>query len=109
MRKSGVVQQPPERFQSDTSLPDVLVAVELRTARRLGVIAMPHANILESHGRVQVGESSLHSRRAHEVVAGNMNMAGVDAGSYGHHVAQKLEQFGNLLKAAAQGIFGAGS
>ena len=39
--KPRIVQQPPEWLQPNGSLPDVLVAVQMGAARRLGVVAVP--------------------------------------------------------------------
>src|SRR5205807_5100721 len=104
MGESRIVQQSAEGLQPDASLAYVLVAVELGAACGLGVVAVPHANILEPDSRVQMLQSFLHSGRTHDIVAGNVHVAGVDAGGDWHHIAQQFEQFSDLLKASAERV-----
>src|SRR5690348_15579420 len=50
--QAGIVQQPPKRLKPDSSLPDMLVAIQARAASRLGVVAVPDAHLGEANGRI---------------------------------------------------------
>ena len=45
--KSLIVQQTPERLGPDRTFTDMLMPVQLRPARRLGVVAVPHLDSLK--------------------------------------------------------------
>src|SRR5215472_7729596 len=62
-----IVQQPPKRLDSDRSLTDMLVAIATRTSWVLGVIAVPHPNVLQSDGRIQPAHGFLPSVRGNDV------------------------------------------
>jgi len=46
VNESWIVEQAAEWFKADASLPDVLVAVELRSAGGLGIVAMEDVDVL---------------------------------------------------------------
>ena len=98
-----MVQQAAKWFESDGSLPDVLMPVEFRSARGFRVIAMPDGNILQADRLIQMSERGAHPSFADDVVSGNVDMAGVDAGSDWNDAAQAIKHFGNLLETASQG------
>ncbi len=52
VRKALVIQQPPKRLDPNRSLPDVLMPVELRPARRLGVVAVPNTDRVQPDSRL---------------------------------------------------------
>src|ERR1017187_4239732 len=83
-----VIEQATEGFQPDGSLADILVAVQVRAALGLGVVAMPHVHIAQSDGAFQLIEGFVVAVLADEVVSGDVRVAGVDAGAAGHEVAQ---------------------
>ena len=101
----GSFNRATERPQADTSLADVLMTVELRSPRGFGIIAMPHAHILQPHGFVQVLQCILQSLRAHNVVTRDMSVAGIDAGANRNQLAQVLQHFRDLFEAAAERVF----
>ena len=72
MGQPRVIQQTAERLQPDTALTDVLMTIELRSPGRLGIITVPHADIVQTHGFVQALQCTLQSLRVHNVVTGDM-------------------------------------
>jgi hypothetical protein len=107
--QARMVQQPAEGFEADGSLPDMLMTIEFRSANRFGVVAMPDAHVLQSDGFIEVRQRLLDTFGRHDVVAGDVGVASVDAGSDRHEAAEAIEDFGYLFEAPAERIFGAGS
>src|SRR5580658_2600532 len=102
MIEARIVEQAPERLKAHGSLPDMLVAIELRSARRLGVVTVPHAHGLEGHGRGNLLHSIGVALGAHQVVAGDPGVAGVKTNRNRRVMLQPRYQFRYLLKAAAE-------
>src|ERR1017187_9492245 len=82
-----VIEQATEGFQPDGSLADILVAIQVRAALGLGVVAMPHVHVAQSDGAFQLIEGSVVAVLADEVVSGDVRVAGVDAGAAGDKVS----------------------
>ena len=80
----------------------MLVPVQSRPALRLGVIAVPDADILESDSTVKMCERKFAALRTNNVVSRNMGMTSVDARTDRHNASQQIQQLGDLLKCAAQ-------
>src|ERR1019366_1846396 len=97
-----VIEQATEGLQPDGSLANILVAIELRAALGLGVVAMPHVHVAQSDGALQLIERVVVSTSADDVVPGDVSVAGVDAGPARHEVAQQVQQLCNLLEVTAQ-------
>src|SRR5208282_163827 len=91
-----------------SSLPDVLMPVELRSASGLGVIAMPDANGVESHGRGGLFDGFCIAFGAHKIVAGHMTVACVEANGDGSVALEARDELRHLLEAAAEGKLRAG-
>ena len=102
MREPFVVEQTAERLEPDTSLPDVLMAVEFRTARGFSVVAMPEVDILEADGAVKSVKRFGVSGVTNNVISGDVGMTGIDAGSARHEVAQEVQQLGDLFEVGAE-------
>ncbi len=100
-----IVQQPAKRLQPNGSLPDMLMPVQLRSAGRLGVIAVPHTHVLEAHSRIELLQCLFKPVAGRHVVTRHVRMAGIDASRHRHVFSQPLHQFRDLLEAAAEGIF----
>ena len=66
---------------------DVLMAVELRSAHRLGVVAMPDIHMLQADRPLQLIERLRKPGLAHDVIACDMCVAGIDARPCGHEAA----------------------
>jgi len=79
--QSRIIQQTFEWSKTDTSLPDVLVSVELRAAGGFGIIAMPYMNVVQADCSVEPLDGIGVSIFADDVVAGDVGVAGIDAGS----------------------------
>jgi hypothetical protein len=109
MRQPRIVQQSPKCLQPDASLPDVLMPVQLRSARGLGVVAMPDVNILQADGAIELIERVGKSFVADNVIACDVRVAGIDASSRGHELRQQVQQLGDLLEVAAEGKLRASS
>src|ERR1017187_3076591 len=82
-----VIEQATEGFQPDGPLADILVAIQVRAALGLGVVAMPHVHVAQSDGAFQLIEGSVVAVLADEVVSGDVRVAGVDAGAAGDKVS----------------------
>ncbi len=63
----------------DIPLADMLVPVQLRSSRRLGIVAVPHPHRIEAHRRAGLLHRLLIALGRHDVVAGNMRVARVQA------------------------------
>ena len=72
MIEARIVEQPAERLDAHGSLPDVLVPVELRSARGLGVVAVPDADGVEGHGCGGLLHRLFIALGAYQVVAGHV-------------------------------------
>src|SRR5882724_12150099 len=70
---------------------------------------MPDADISQSNGSVEFGQSLSHTRLTDNVVARNVSMASVNARADRDHITQIMEHLGHLFKTAAQRILGASS
>ena len=102
IRKPRIVQQPPKRLNADISLPDVFVPVELRSARRLGIVAVPHPHCIHAKRNISLRDRVRIAFSRNNVVSGNMRMAGIEAHAHRRVRLQPLHQFRHLLKVAAQ-------
>lgn len=80
----------------------MLVPIKLRSTGGFRVVAMPDRNILQADGAVQLPQCFLKTSFGNNVVTRNVNVTRIDAGSYRHVVPEMLDDFGNLLKAAAE-------
>jgi hypothetical protein len=56
MRETQIVEQDPKWFPANASFSNLLMAVEFRTARRLGVIAMNHLHVIQPDRGVEFAE-----------------------------------------------------
>ena len=84
------------------------MTIEFGAARRLGIVAMPDANILQTDRGIELGKRFLHSVNADNLVAGNVHVAGIDAGADRNDIAQQVQDFRDLFKTAAQRVLEAG-
>jgi len=108
MYEPRIIQQPPKRLNSNRAFAYVLVPVQLRSARGLCVIAMPHPDILQTDGSVELGQCFAKTLLGNNVISGNMRVAGVDASAHRNMPVQVLNDFRDLLEAAAQRELGPG-
>src|SRR5215470_8743825 len=76
---TGIIQQSSKRCPADRSLPDMLVPIEVGSAFRLGVIAMPDANIVKTNRRIEMTQRLLISLRSDDVISRDMRVAGINA------------------------------
>src|SRR5690242_106842 len=102
MRQSRIVQQALKRGKADTSLPDMLMTVELRAALSFGVIAMPDVNILQADSAVELVDRIGISLFANDVVTGDVGVACVYASSNRNVLRQEIVQFGDLFEVAPE-------
>src|SRR5438270_8611686 len=102
--RTRVVQQTPERLQSDAAFANVLMAIELRCSRGFGIVAMPNWDVPQPDSVLQICHRVLVAVGRNDVVPGNMRMAGIDTGGDREHRAQTLHQLRNLLEGATQGV-----
>lgn len=109
MRQTWIVQQSSKWVEADASFSDLLMAVQLRPAFRLGVIAMPHAYIFQTDGFIQMFQRIDHASFTHNVVSRDVGMASVNAGGDGNYAVQSVEHFGDLFEASSERKFCSGS
>src|SRR5215472_11168297 len=76
--QTEIIQQHAERFLPNHSLPDMFVPIQLRSTRRLGVIAMPDLDAAQSDGGIQMLQRLVQTLLADDVVSRDMCMTGVD-------------------------------
>ena len=69
---------------------------------------MPDGYVFQSNGRVELSNGFLKSLFGNDVVSSDVHVARVNASSHGNVISQTLRDFGNLLKAAAKRVLGAG-
>ena len=106
MGEAKIVEQDPEGLRPDCSLSDLLMAVKLRSAGCLGVITVDDFYVVQSDGCVQLLEGLVDALFRDNVVSGNVGVTGIDAGGDGHDAAKAVDDFGDLLEAASEGVFG---
>ena len=90
MREAQVIEQTAKRSLPDRSLPDVLVTIEFRAARRFRVIAVPDLHLIQTDGRIEMLQRLVKAFLADDVVSGNVRVAGIDAGADRNHASQTL-------------------
>src|SRR5437588_12762310 len=86
----------------------MLMPVQSRSPLRLRVIAMPHADVFQPYGPLQMLQRELPSVIADDVIARYMNVTSINARSHRQSSAQHFDQFRNLLKRATQRILRSG-
>jgi len=86
----------------------VLMTIELGAARGFRIIAMPHADVLQSNGRVELPHGFFISFGRNNVVTRNMRVARINTGRDRDDATQPVKQFRDLFERTAQGIFRAG-
>src|SRR5579885_1786452 len=77
--RSGIVEKSAEWFQSDTSLPDVLMTIEPRSTRGFGIVAVPNWDVLQSNRVLQILHRELVAIRRDNVVSRDVCVASIDA------------------------------
>src|SRR5689334_23036622 len=102
MPRPRIVHQPTEWLETDTSLPDVLMTIELRSACGFGVVTVPDVDVLETDRVVEELHGFPEARRSGDVISRNMRMAHIDARPDGNRRRQMLHQHRHLLKTAAE-------
>jgi hypothetical protein len=105
--EAEIVEQDAEGFDADSSLPDLLVAVEFRSAGGFGIVAVDYFYIVQADGGIEVLHGSIEALFADDVVAGDVSVAGVDAGCDWNNTAEAVDDFGDLLEAASERKLGA--
>ena len=80
----------------------MLVPIKLGSTGGFGVVAMPDRNILQANGAVQLPQCFLKTFFRKNVIPCNVHVTSIDAGSYRHVIPEMFDDFGNLLKAAAE-------
>src|ERR1700722_3989680 len=81
------------------------MTIQLRTPRRLGVIAVPDFHLIQPNRGVEMLQRPVKTVLAYDVIAGDMRLAGVDASAYRNQPAQAINYFCDLLEASAQRKF----
>src|SRR5580704_14396639 len=108
MSEAWVVEQTAEGFDADGTFSDVLMAVELRSPRSLGVIAMDDFHMVQANGRIEMLQGLVETLLADDVIAGNVRVAGIDAGGDGDDATEAADNFVVLVEATTEREFGTG-
>ncbi len=108
MGKARVIQQTAEGRDADGALADVLMAIQMRAARSLSVIHMPHADALASEQVFNLTHRRLIPFGADDIVAGHVSVAGIETGRNRRNRAQAGNELRHLLQRSAQRELGAG-
>ena len=108
MRQPKVIEQNAKCFFADTSLPNVLMTIQLRSARGFRVVAVPDLNGIQSKGGIEMLQSLVNALLADNVVSGNVRVTSIDAGADRNDSAQALQHLRDLLEASAEREFRAG-
>jgi len=107
MGDAAIVEEDAEGLKTNGFLSDVLMAIEFRSASGFGVVAVNHSNVIQANRRVEMEKRLRDAFWRDDVIACNVSVEGVDAGSNGDDAAQAADDFGDLLEAASQRKLGA--
>lgn len=80
----------------------MLMAVKFRTASRLGIIAVPYLDPLQTNRLVQMPQRFMQPRLADDVISCDVRVASIDARGDRNDTIQAGEYFRDLLETAAQ-------
>ncbi len=108
MGEAGVVEEALEGGGADGALADVLVAVEAGGEGGLGVVAVPDADGGEADGCADELHGLDVAVVGDDVVAGDVDVAGVEADGDGGAGLEGFDEFGDLFKLAAERELGSG-
>ena len=97
--ESRILQQPPERFEAQASVADVLVAIDPAAARPLRVVRVEHAQPVEPDEPPKRLERLAVAVRRDDVVAGRDEVAGVEAHAGARRSVEVLDDGGQVLEA----------
>ena len=86
----------------------MLMPVQPRAARGLGVIAVPYANVGEADGGIELGQCISQPGFADDIVARHVNVASINARRHRQQAAQAFQNLRHVLERAAQRMFGTG-
>lgn len=107
--EARVMQQAAEGGCADGSFANMLVAVELGAEGGLGVVAVPDLDGVDADGCADLLHGVGVARIGDDVVACDMDVAGVEADGDRGVGAEAFDQLGDLLEFAAEGELRAGS
>src|SRR5947209_1444081 len=96
-----LVHEESERLFSEFPLPDVLVAVEIRSEVAHRIIQMERADPSQADGLANRAEQRLVAFPRSEIVARGEGVAGVDADPEAVHMGASLDDLGELLEPGA--------
>src|SRR6202046_1433314 len=108
MSEAWVVEQNAEWFDADATFSNVLMAVELRSARGLGVVAMDDFHMVQANGRIEMLQGLVDALGADDVIASNVRVAGINACGNGDDATEAADDFGDLFEATSEREFGTG-
>src|SRR5260370_11678679 len=96
MCRARIIQQPAKWLEADLPLADVLMAIELRSARGFGVVAVPDGDVLQAHGGVKLRQRLVQTCFADDVIAGDVGIAGINASTHKNKITPTFPQIPNL-------------
>ena len=102
MSEAKIIEQGAERFFADGSFADMLMAVELGSARRFGVVAMNNLHVVQGNGCVEMLKRCVNAFFGDDIVSSDVSVTSVDAGGSGDDTPETVDDFGDLLKAPSQ-------
>ncbi len=87
----------------------MLVTIKLRTTGCFRIVTVPDRDVLQANRSIEFVHRFSQAMLENNVVSGDVNVTGIDAGSNGYIVPQMMDDLRNLLKAAPYRILSAGS
>src|SRR3989442_7251292 len=96
-----LVHEESKRLFSEFPLPDVLVAVEIRSEVAHRIIQMERADPSQADGLANRAEERVIAFPRSEIVARGEGVAGVDADPEAVHMGASLDDLGELLEPGA--------
>ncbi len=106
--KAGIAQQPAEGRSSDHSFANMFMAVEFRSSRGLGVVAMPNPYGLKADGSLNLLHGFGVALFTDDVISGDVNVTGIQAHGNRSAGTKRLDKFRDLLQRTAEGKLGSG-
>src|SRR5215204_6052992 len=101
-REARIRQQPPERFEAETALADVLVPIDTAAARFLRVVQVKDLDPVEADDPIERLEGLPVPLFGGDIVSRRQQVAGVEAHANPRRPVEQFEDRGEVLEAVAE-------
>ena len=99
--EAAVMQEPSERIRANGALANMLVTVELGAHGSFRIVAVPDAHGVKADGFADQLHRGVVPLGRHDVIARNVDVAGIETNGHRGAWLQTLHQLGDLLERAA--------